>query len=94
MKITKKQIKENTKTSELQNNGTFTRRFQHYFELKINPTENKKYHLIKFNLINNVLNIVTYWNRLNDEPFYEEIHTYEGKTGFINEVYDYINLLK
>ena len=93
MKITKKQIKEETISTELENNGRFGRFFKHYFEFKVDSAEGKKFHKITFSLINEEISITTYWNRLNDEPKYEELHTYEGKAGFVNEVYDYINSL-
>ena len=93
MKITKKQIKEGTTSIELENNGRFRRSFEHCFVFRPDRSEGKKFHKIEFSLINEQILITIYGNRLNDEPKEEELHTYEGKAGFVNEVYDYINSL-
>ena len=93
MKVTKKQIKENTLSTELQSNGRFERRFKHYFEFKVDQSEGKKFHKITFSMIGCEIDVTTYWNRLNEEPGFERLHTHDGKIGFINEVFDYINSL-
>ena len=93
MKITKKQIKEGTTSIELENNGRFRRSFEHYFEFRPDRSEGKEFHKIEFSYLNKEIYITIYGNRLNDEPKEEELHTYEGKAGFVNEVYDYINSL-
>ena len=85
MNITKKQIKKNTLTTELDSNARFGRSFKHYFELK----PEGKYYKITFRFSNGVIEVTSYSNRLNDRPKEEEILAY-NKLGFIDEVYNYI----
>ena len=89
MKITKKEIKENTKTKEIEN-GRFGRSFKHYFKKKV---KDENIDRVCFSYYAGEITVTVYWTNPTKEPIYDLRYTEEGKNGFIEEVQDYIQSL-
>ena len=88
-KITKREIKENTKTTEIED-GRFGRSFNHYFEKKLDSNFIYKVYFSSDGFDINVR--VSYLSGTKaDETFV--LFNEDGKKGFIAEVQDYIQSL-